>query len=618
MKRKFGSFFYQRAAKTQALPTPRRWQPLTFVKTLARRVCMTLGGLMLFSIFISVVASFFVQETKTLPGDMILAYNITDPITETPVSPSFAAPFSKGGMTVGDIIAALDRASRDKRVRGLMVSLDTAQFELVHIQELRKAVKRFRASGKFAHIYTASFGDLGSGIGAYYFASAFDEIWMQPVGFLTLTGIAIDMPFGREALDKVGVNPQFLHREEYKTAMEGLTNAHMSPENKEMMTSIVSSISGTLLKDIAQDRKMKESAFQAQLDKGILTGNDALKAGLINHLDYSDLMETKIREKIIGRNDPDNPPLVAFEDYAAATKTKPAKHASVALVTISGEIVSGVDYESGVATGDYLAGAIMDAAENPNIKTLVVRVNSPGGSPTASETIRRSILYAKEKGKKIIVSMGPLAASGGYWVTVDADKIYAMPGTLTGSIGVIMGKFDLSGLWDKLGVNWESVTWGQRAKLWSSNRPMDDADRAALNHAIDDTYTSFISRVAEGRKMKPENVRKLAKGRAWTGLQAKENGLVDEIGGLDDALDEASRIAGFKDRSQIDILILPKEPSPFEILEKMLGVQASAMLPEVMARMLGLPVASAIRTMETVNRAGPVQVYDPSLPVIRP
>ncbi len=579
---------------------------------------MTLGGLMLFSIFVSLIASFFVHEKNVLPDDMILSYTITDPITETPLSPSFAAPFSKGGMTAGDIIAALDRASRDKRVRGVIVNLDNAQFELVHIQELRKAVKRFRETGKFAHIYTASFGDLGSGIGAYYFAAAFDEIWMQPVGFLTLTGIAIDMPFGKEALDKVGVNPQFLHREEYKTAMEGLTNAHMSPENKEMMTSIVSSLSGALLKDIAQDRKMTESAFQAQLDKGILTGDDALKAGLINHLEYSDLMVDRVREKITGLKDDKNPPLVAFEEYAAATVPKAGKHTPVALVTISGEIVSGLEYEAGVATGDYLAGAIMDAAENPAITSIVLRVNSPGGSPTASETIRRSIVYAKEKGKKIIVSMGPLAASGGYWVTVDADKIYAMPGTLTGSIGVIMGKFDLSGLWHKLGVNWESVTWGARAKLWSSNRPMDDADRAALSHAIDDTYMSFITRVAEGRKMKPEDVRKIARGRAWTGLQAKENGLVDEIGGLEDALDEASKIAGFKDKSQIDILVLPKEPSPFEMLRKMMGVQASAILPETVARILGLPVASAIRTMETVNRAGPVQVYDPSLPAIRP
>lgn len=617
MKRRFGSFFYQRAPKLAAPAVP-RWHALTFIKTLVRRTCMTLGGLMLFSIFVSLIASFFVHEKNALPDDMILSYTITDPITETPVSPSFAAPFSKGGMTASDIIASLDRASRDKRVRGFIVNLDNAQFELVHIQELRAAVKRFRAAGKFAHVYTSSFGDLGSGIGAYYFAAAFDEIWMQPVGFLTLTGLAIDMPFGKEALDKIGVNPQFLHREEYKTAMEGLTNAHMSPENREMMASIVSSLSGTLLKDIAQDRKMKESAFQAQLDKGILTGDDAVKAGLINHLEYNDRMVDRVRATVTGLKDNKNPPMVAFEEYAAATVPPAGKHTPVALVTISGEIVSGLEYEAGVATGDYLADAIMDAAENPALKSIVLRVNSPGGSPTASETIRRSIVYAKEKGKKIIVSMGPLAASGGYWVTVDADKIYAMPGTLTGSIGVIMGKFDLSGLWDKLGVNWESVTWGERAKLWSSNRPMDAADRAALDHAIDDTYASFISRVAEGRKMKPEDVRKIAKGRAWTGLQAKDNGLVDEIGGLDDALDEASRIAGFKDRSQIDILVLPKEPSPFEMLRKMMGVQASAMLPETMARMLGLPLASAVRMIETVNRVGPVQVYDPSLPVIRP
>ena len=614
MKRRFGSYFYQSKSRPDAV-SGKRWNVGRMFKTLIRRTCLTLGGLVLFVILLGILGGMVGESTK-LPKEMILTLNITDPIGETEHGRSLADPFAAPGATVQDVIETLDRAAVDDRVKGLLVSLDDGGIEMAHIQELRAAVKRFRKTGKFARIYTASFADLGSGIGAYYFATAFDEIWMQPAGLVSITGLALDMPFARNALDKVGAKAEFLHREEYKSAMESFTNSEMSPANREMMTSILGDLSVQLFNDIAHDRKLTNKSLQAQIDKGLITGDAALKARLINRLDYADVLIDESREKITGKKDGDEPELVLAEDYHDAMfDSEPSRRESdVALVRIAGEIIPGIEPKPGFATGDYIAEAIEEAADSDSIKVIVVRVDSPGGSPSASETIRRAIVKAQQDGKKIIVSMGPVAASGGYWVGVNADKIYALPSTLTGSIGVIMGKFQIGGLWKKLGVNWDGVSWGKNARLWSSNGPISESERVALNEAIDSTYDDFIDRVAEGRNMDKAKVRKIAKGRAWTGLQAAKNGLVDEIGGLDSAMDYAAKLAGKSSRSKLKVIELPKHLSAFEQFVRLMNGQVS--LGQGLS-LLGV-MEPVVKRIETIQRSGPVQAYDPDLTGLRP
>ncbi len=615
MKRRLGSYFYKSKTRPEEI-TRKRWNISRIVKKVLHRTCMVLGAAMLISIFLVFLAGMFAGGAKTLPDSMVLAINITDPIGETEHGRTLTDPLRAPGTTVQALIEALDRAAVDPRVHGVVASLDNAGIDMAHIQEIRAAVKRFRASGKFAHIYTASFADLGSGIGAYYFASAFDEIWMQPVGLVSMTGLALDMPFGKGTLEKMGVTAQFLHREEYKSAMESFTNSEMSPANREMMTSILRDLSMQLFNDIAHDRNMPAPVLQAELDKGLIAGDAALKAGLITRLDYADVLVKEAQEKVSGGKENKEPDIVSIDDYHAAMfgEKKTSTGANVALVRVSGEIVPGDEAEPGMATGDYIAGAIDEAAENPTIKVIVVRVNSPGGSPSASETIRRAIVHAKEEGKKIIVSMGPVAASGGYWVSVNADRIYAMPSTLTGSVGVIMGKFELSGLWDKLGVNWDGVSWGKNARMWSVNAPMSETERAALNAAIDSTYGDFIDRVAEGRGMDKEKVRSIAKGRAWTGLQAKENGLVDEIGGLDASMEYAAELAGVKNRAQLKVIELPEPLTPLQQFMKLMDGQVS--LGQDLSMLKSL--APVMRSVGTIRRGGPVQAYDPDLMTMRP
>lgn len=586
------------------------------IKTFLRRTCLIIGGFMLFVFLLGIVSAVFMDENKSLPKDFILVLNMDSPLTEVESPRSLLDPFTPAGMTIRSFVETLDKAAQDNRIRGLLVSLDDGGLELTHIQEMRAAIKRFRASGKFAYVYTSSFADLQSGIGAYYLASAFDEIWMQPIGFLTISGLSMEMPFGKGTLEKLGVQAEFLHREEYKSAMESFTNTEMSPANREMMQSILDDLSNRVFTDIALDRQIENAELMKHINKGLLTGDEAVAAGLITKIDYADSLLRKVRTDITGDENSTEPPLVLIEDYASAqSKGKDAaKQASVALIEINGEIISGNEPMPGYATGDYIASAILDAAENDAIKVVVIRVDSPGGSPSASETIRRAVIAAKEKGKKVIVSMGPVAASGGYWVAVDADRIYALPSTLTGSIGVIMGKFELSGLWDKVGVNWDGVSWGNNADLWSPNKPMTAEGRAILDEAIESTYGAFLDRVAEGRKMDRAKVREIAKGRAWTGTQGKANGLIDELGGLDNAMDHAAELAGIADRSKMDILILPERLSPLEELMR-LGkgrMWSGANIP------FYKNIEPSLRKWNAMENMGPVQAYDPSLPVIRP
>lgn len=613
IKRRIGSFFYKPTRAQDGAIVSRRRGILHFVGKIWKRAALAIGSVILFSILMGILVGMLLGGNRSLPDEMILVLKVTDPIGESEHARSIADPLASAGITVGDLIETLDRARGDERVKGLIVSLDNAGMELTHIQELRNAIKRFRTSGKFAHIYTASFSDLGSGMGAYYLASAFDQIWMQPVGMVSITGLSLEMPFAKDALDKIGVNPQFLHREEYKSAMESFTNSHMSAPNRESMQSILDDFSKTIFDDIAADRKITSVKLQALLDKGLITGKDALKSGLIDKLDYADVLLEKTREKITGKKDSEEPDIVLVEEYADTTA--PSKEhnpdANVALVRIAGEIVPGDEAEPGYATGDYIANAVMDAADDKKIKVIVVRVDSPGGSPSASESIRRSLVYAKKKGKQVIVSMGPVAASGGYWVTVDADHIFAMPTTLTGSIGVIMGKMEISNLWKKVGVNWDNLTWGKNARMWSMNAPMSESERASLNEAIDETYMSFLERVSKGRKMPVEKVREIAKGRAWTGNQAKANGLVDDIGGLDTALDYAAAQIGLKDRTKLDIRLIPEPLSPMEEIMHMLGSQVGmGQYPKA--------IAPFVKKMDVMDRLGPVQAYDLNVPVIRP
>lgn len=600
-----GSLFFKPKPRTKEI-SRKRWHFPSILWRAVKKTCMVIGAIVLFSALLTFfLTSRMGEKAASIPGEFILALTIDSGVGEQGREPTFMDPFPFSRPTVRQIVDSLDRAATDDRVKSLLVNLESGGLDIAHIQEMRAAVKRFRASGKKAIIYSSSYGDFGEGLGNYYFASAFDQIWMQPVGMVSIAGIGIEMPFVKTLLEKIGARAQFYQREEYKNAMESFTADSMSEPSRESISDIVDSLSGQMADAIASDRKIKVPAFKALVDKGLLTGNEALQAGLIDRLDYVDALIEETQVAAGGKPDDDKPELVALEDYAAHAPMQ--RGPKVALVYATGMIAPGGSGE-GVADADRIANAILDAADDGAYKTIVVRIDSPGGSPTASETIRRAIVKAKEDGLKVVVSMGPVAASGGYWIATDADRIFSSPATLTGSIGVVMGKFELSALWEKLGVNWDRETWGENAGLWSVNTPFNEAQAERMNVLIDDIYAAFIARVAAGRNMSPEQVRTIARGRAWTGEAAQKIGLVDELGGLDAALDYAARNVGAEDRRGITVDVLPQPEGALEQLINLFGAQAS--LPQ------GIHALEAMVLKMNVINAGPV-AYDPLLDMMR-
>lgn len=575
-----GSLF----ARTTPLQSPapkRHFRVFRFLLGILRRICIVLGAIVLLSaILAGIGAAILEKEEAGLPAQMVLTLRLDDGVIERAAEASFMnlQSFSSSRMSVHEIIEALDIARNDPAVRGLAFSIEGGSFGISHVQEIRSAVKRFRESGKPTFAYSPSYLEAGGMMGAYYLASAFEEIWMQPVGLVALPGFDAEMPFVLEGLNKIGVNPQFFQRKEYKSVMESFTRKDMSPENREMTSSLLADITSVLAADIAADRTLSLDAVYNAIDRGLHTDREALDAKLVDRLDYGDVLISHLRESLTG--DPENTDLkmVRLSHYNKAVDRGPLDGTLpvIGLVYAAGNIVadeSSSGFSADVAAADKISDGITKAIRDTDIKAIILRIDSPGGSPTASETIRRAVANAVERGKPVIVSMGGMAGSGGYWIATDATRIFALPSTLTGSIGVASGKADLSLLMEKIGVNWDGVQVGENADLWSMTGPFSQSGQERMNTMIDSTYDAFVARVAKGRKLSPEAVEKIARGRVWTGHQALEIGLVDELGGLGVALDYAARQIGAENRDGVEIVELPHPKTPFERLFELMNIE---------------------------------------------
>ena len=553
---------------------------LQILLKMLKGACMTLGAAMLVFMLIAVWFSSNIvkEEPPTLPKKMVLFLRMEKSLPEKRGAQDYFSQFGLAPqpMTTSELVDALDKASTDNRVEGFVLSLRSGGYEVAQLQEIRNAVLKFKASGKFTKVYAPSYGEGGSGLGMYYLASAFDEIWMQPVGVVSIAGLNAEMPYFKNILNKYGVKAQFFQRKEYKSAMENLTSNEMSPASRRMMTELIGDLGNQITTGVSQSRPKVSKDFRGFVDQGLFTDEEALKAGLIDRLDYGDVLLSELRIKLDGKEDAKKTGFTDIEDYAAMTLKPHTGKSKIAVVHVQGMITDGggrspMSFDEKSADATAIAQGIRDAASDKNVKTIIVRVNSPGGSPSASESIRRAIVWAKEKkGKPVIVSMGSTAASGGYWLSANADKIYADAATLTGSIGVVGGKFDASGLFEKYGVNWDGVSYGKNSGMWAMNRGFNAAEQARFEATLDNVYDHFIKIVAEGRKMKPAKVEEIAKGRVWTGRQGKEIGLVDEIGGLDLVMDDVAKTQNVKSRHDLAVVEYPPPENPLQAIMDMI------------------------------------------------
>ena len=582
--------------KTPRKPSPekgRKWSVFRILGKALKRTCTALGALMLISLLISSLSLFYfsTQKVPPLPDDMVLLLPVEGPFLEKKQLPTLRDPFPTDRLTIQQVVDALRYGARDDRVKGVLMDFRAGGIGLAQVQEIRGALKDFRQSGKFVKAYSQSFGSTGNSFSQYYLASAATEIWMQPVGSLTITGLSAELPFAKDSLAKLGIKPEFIKRKEFKSAVAPLTDSALDQPTEEMLTSIIEELGQQFVTDVARDRDLSERVVKDLLDVGMFLGEEARSAGLIDKVGYGDVLVSMINETVMGDPESRDVNFVSMNGFLSRAKREkrestlsadiqPEDKPVVALIHVNGAIVPRVEAVQsplvgiqGMASAKDISEAIYKASRMEDVDVIVLRVDSPGGSPTASEAIRRAVEKAKERDKKIVVSMASTAASGGYWIIPDADVIYALPATLTGSIGVVGGKIVLEEMWQKLGINWAQITFGESAGMWSPNDSFEPAELERFNTMMDFIYDEFVSRVAQGRGMEYAEAEKIARGRAWTGTQAKQIGLVDKLGGLHDALNEAAVLAGAQGREDISVIKLPKEKKFTERLIEILQQQ---------------------------------------------
>ncbi|MEZ5825426.1 MAG: signal peptide peptidase SppA [Geminicoccaceae bacterium] len=476
-------------------------------------------------------------------------------------------------MNVSDLVLAVDAAAQDDRVVGLFVRLAETDHGFAKAQEMIAALSRFRESGKPAVGWADSIGELGSGNEGYMIASALDEIHVQPGGMVGLTGLSVEMPFARDLLDRIGVEPAVVRRAEYKTMLDNASHSGFSDAHREMMEDLLDSLYGQLLATIAKGRLIPVEELGALVDRGPFTADQALDLELIDGIEHHRPTFEQFLERMDGPDILDIGEYSHLLDVEGEEDDATREGVQVALLRTEGNVVRGDEDLSENVAGDTLADSIREAVDDEDIAAIILRLDTGGGSAIASETIAFEIRSALEDGKPVIISMGNLAASGGYWIAMGASRIVAQPGTLTGSIGVIAGKPVIAGLSASLGVNWERIERGANADLFSLAEPFDSNGMRAMNGMLDDIYNRFIAGVAEGRELEEEYVAQIARGRVWTGEQAIEIGLVDRLGGIPEAIDEARIALELDEEEAVRIVPWPRPLSSLERLQQLLDDQ---------------------------------------------
>ncbi|HEY2539571.1 MAG TPA: signal peptide peptidase SppA, partial [Stellaceae bacterium] len=519
----------------------------------------------------AVVIARLQSSTPPLSDSMILSLDLNPGLAEGPGETGWRRAIFGSKPNLRDVLDALVKGEADPRVKGLLARLGTDEIGFAQVQELRDAIAAFRARGKFAIAFAESFGEFGAGTRPYYLATAFDQIWLQPMGSLGLTGLYSESLFIRGTLDKLGIAPEFDHKGQFKTAANILTETQMTAPQREEVQDLLKSVSGQVVSGIAQTRRLSPDAVEAAIDKAPLLPDEALRARLVDRIGYRDDAIAAAHKRAPGAE------LTGLSTYLDGAGRPYREGERIALIYGSGLIVRDSGMANPLTQSDELAankmtGAFRAAVRDPKVRAILFRIDSPGGSVVASETIWRNVVFARERGKPVIVSMGNVAGSGGYYVAAPADKIVAEPATLTGSIGVLAGKMVIADLLKKIGVTTDAVQSGANAAMFSATSGFSPLARARLQAFLDATYKGFKDHVATGRHMTPEAVEAVAQGRVWSGVEAKKNGLVDALGGYQVALRLAREAAKIPAGTAVQLTVFPREEGIAQILyERLTG-----------------------------------------------
>jgi protease IV len=496
---------------------------------------------------------------KALPDAMVLSLDLRQVPKEGSSGGGVLHSLLHDDRGLTDTVQLLWQAADDPRVVGLYVEVGDDDAGLARVQELRDAISRFRAKGKFAIGFAEELGGNGDHFADYYLASSLDQIWMQPSGGFQVMGLAVESPFLRGGLDKLGVKVEGGKRWEYKSAPDTFTETGFTAPAKQNLQQLLDSLYGQFITDVARERKLPAEKLRALIDSAPFEAERALKEKLVDKLGYRADAMAEVWKKAGSTRD-----LVTIQEYAGDDKRPHATSGDmIAMVRITGTISSStggglLDDDSG-ATSDDVVDALDSAARTKEVKAIVLRIDSPGGTYPASDAMADAVARARSAGKPVVVSMGDVAASGGYLAAVRADVIVAEPATITGSIGVFGIWPVASELLDTLGVKFERLSTGGNAGMYSTYQAPTEAQKAVINKALDLIYADFTRQVGEARKLDPAKVDAAARGRVFSGVNAKQAGLVDELGGLQLALQIAKAKAGIDEGQPIRVRPFPPE-----------------------------------------------------------
>jgi len=553
-------------------------------------VCVSLGGVL--------VSYLLVTQGPSVQAGSILWLRVPDNLTEYVPDSLFGQLVGGRRETVGSVIEVLRKAKVDERVEGVVVFPSLQQGMWGKVQEIRDAMLDFKESGKPLVAYL----EYGGGQ-QYYLATAADSVFLTPTSSVDLVGVASYELFFREGLDSIGVHPDMLHAGDFKTASNTYTETTFTPEHREMAESLNRDLYEQLVSGIAAGRDLTETEVRQLIDDGPFLPGDAVAVGLVDGLVYED--------ELVGLEPlpPSASRRLEYRDYQQldARSLGLNRGPQIAVVYAAGTINfgdSGLDVSgSGIVGSQAIVRAIREARKDSSVEAIVLRIDSPGGVAIASDIIWRELELARQE-KPVVASMSDVAASGGYYIAAPADVVVAQPGTLTGSIGVIGGKFTIGGALERWGVNVETVTAGAMAEMNSPFSPFSDETRARVQRQIDGTYETFVQRVANGREMSRDDVHAIAQGRVWTGRQAKDRGLVDELGGLRRALEVAKERAGIDANQEVTVVSFPRPRSFFEALNTELAA------PFTTARWFSSP-ADRLQAIATL----PLRLFRPGEPL---
>lgn len=560
-----------------------------------------------------------------VPNGCVLELNLRSVPPETSgFDPLALVTGAERPLALREAVTAVHRAAEDSRVAGLIARVQLSAAPPAAVQELREAIVAFSAvkpSLAWAETYPGTL--------SYYLASAFGEVWMQPSGSVGLIGFASNANFLRTALDKAGIDAEFVARGEYKSAANVFTEHGFTEAHREAVTRMLESLQDQVWRAIADSRSIDVAALDTLADRAPLLRDDAVASGLVDRIGFRDQAHTRIAE-LVGvegvsaedaESDPEKlAPRLNLARYAAAARPRlvppapslPGRRSkpTLAVITLQGPIVTGrggpqlLPFGHSAVGGDTIAAALREAAGDDSVSAIVLRIDSPGGSVTASETIWREVARAREGGKPVVASMGSVAASGGYYAAMAADVIVANPATITGSIGVITGKLVFRDLKERLGIVSDAVRTNANADAWSTDVPFTAQQRADREAEADLIYADFVERVAQGRKLSTDAVDAVARGRVWTGADALERGLVDELGGLRTAVRRAKILAGLDEDADVRIVSYPGSSLLNLVRPRASSQPAAASLPDALGVLVGRTVATIMQNLEeAVNGA---------------